>query len=195
LVEFTLVFPVLILVAMGTVDFTYMLFEWNQASKAAYRGARFAAISDPASANITNPTYNVPDLGKVCFVVSTGVSTGLCPTVDVTCAPPVNAGLCPNYSATAFNAIVAQMQQVFPRLLPQHVEIQYQTTGLGFVGRPGGLPMTVTVRLHCIQHQFYFLASLMSWVFTPTAGCPAGQVGPPIPTFASTLSSEDLATN
>ena len=54
LVEFTIVFPVFMLVAFGTVDITYMLYDWALASKAAYTGARTAIVSFPAAAGITN---------------------------------------------------------------------------------------------------------------------------------------------
>ena len=196
LVEFTLVLPVLFIVALGTIDFTYMLYEWMLANKAAYSGARYAAVNNPVSPDLANPTYNAPDLGKFCFNPTTGVTTGLCPTFNYVCTSPNVAASCPNYDATAFNNVVASMQQVFPRLQAGHVRIRYETTGLGFVGRPGGVPMNVTVSLQCLTHQFFFIHRLMQWVFSaPAVGCPAGAAGPPIPAFASTLSSEDLATN
>ena len=194
LVEFTLVFPVLILVALGTIDFSFMLYEWNLASKATYRGARFAAVNDPVSPDLTNPTYTAADLGKPCFVPGTGASTTLCPTFDYTCSSP-NVS-CPNFSAVNFNAILAVMQQTFPRLQAGHVLVRYQTNGLGFVGRPVGLPMNITVSLRCLTHQFFFIQRLMGWAFNaPAVGCPTGPAGPTVPAFASILASEDLTTN
>ncbi len=44
LVEFTVVFPIFMLVAFGTVDVSYMLFEWSQANKATYIGAPRTAV-------------------------------------------------------------------------------------------------------------------------------------------------------
>jgi hypothetical protein len=153
LVEFTLVFPILILITFGTIDVTYMLYEWNLASKAAYRGARVAIVANPVAPEITNPAYNVADIGLFCFNRDTGASTGLCPTVSVTCP---SADGCPDPDNAAFTFILQEMQQIFPRLQAANVSIHYETTGLGFVGRPGGLPMNVTVSIRCMTHQLFF---------------------------------------
>jgi Flp pilus assembly protein TadG len=41
------------LVTLGTVDVTYMLYEWALANKATYVGARAAVVSNPVAQNIT----------------------------------------------------------------------------------------------------------------------------------------------
>jgi hypothetical protein len=88
------------------------------------------------------------------------------------------------------------MHQIFPRLQPQNVQISYQTSGLGFVGRPDGLPMEVTVSIRCMTHQFYFIDALMGWLFSSPAGCdPAPAAGLSIPAFASTLPSEGMGSD
>jgi hypothetical protein len=197
LVEFTLVFPVLILVALGTVDVAFMLSEWVQANKAVYRGARVAIVRDPVAPAVTSPAFDPARIGQLCFDPATGTTTGACSSFNYLCEIPVNAANCPSFDNTAFNSIVAEMQQIYSRIQTGHVQIRYQTTGLGFAGRPGGLPMTVTVNLKCMTHRYYFINSLMQWIFTaPQAPCPAGQpAGPPLPGFASTLPSEDVETN
>jgi hypothetical protein len=67
--------------------------------------------------------------------------------------------------------------------------ISYQLNGSGYVGRPGGLPMNVTVSVQNVTHQFYFLAAIMRFFGGTFASTPA------IPAFATTLTSEDMATN
>ena len=57
LVEFTLVFPVLLVVLLGSVDVGFMLFEWMLANKAAYVGAHRAIVSDPVAIGINQPDY------------------------------------------------------------------------------------------------------------------------------------------
>ncbi len=211
LVEFTLVFPLFMLVAFGTVDFTYMLFEWDMADKAAYMGARTAVVSDPVASGITNLTYDPTLLGQSCFVSATGQPQNpvTCPTATTVCTPAASGGSCTGgyaFDNTAFTTILTRMQQAFPsvgagasRLQRRNVQITYQTNGLGFVGRPGnlgGLPMDVTVQIQCMTHQFYFLGALMNWAFAALpAGCPAAPSGPAIPAFATTLPSEDMVTN
>src|SRR5262245_13434272 len=172
LVEFTLVFPVLILVALGTVDFTLMLFDWSMAAKAAYQGARTAIVSSPVATNITNLTYDPLQIGQPCFDAGTGAANTNCPSASSVCT----SGSCTNgqgFDNTAFTTIVNSMHAVFPRVQSQNVRISYQTTGLGFAGRPGGLPMNVTVSITCMNHEFYFIGTLMGWAFPALPnGCP-----------------------
>jgi hypothetical protein len=205
IVEYTVIFPLFILAILGTVDISYMFFEWGMADKAAYAGARTAVVTYPVAQNITNPSYTATQLqniGVLCFANDTGVANGNCPTFSTVCTPASSRGSCTNgyaWGATeeaAFTRILAGMQAVFPRLGRQNVLISYQSNGLGFVGRPGGLPMDVTVSISCMTHQFFFINGLMGWAFPAPAGCPAGTPGGPlIPTYATTLTSESMATN
>jgi Flp pilus assembly protein TadG len=49
MVEFSIAFPVLALVALGTVDVSYLLYEWNAAGKATQMGVRKAVVVNPAA--------------------------------------------------------------------------------------------------------------------------------------------------
>jgi Flp pilus assembly protein TadG len=192
IVEFTLVFPMLMLIALGTVDAGFMLSDWALASKAAYDGAHKAILSDPVASGIDNLTYDPTLLGQPCFN-SNGNNVN-CPSVNVTCTPAatVGTGTCTTgtYSDTPFaNVIFPAMQARFPRLRRQNVTIKYETNNLGFVGRPDGLPMIVTVSIDGMTHQFYFIGPLMNF-FKGTFPSVSQ-----IPTFATTLQSEDMATN
>jgi Flp pilus assembly protein TadG len=196
MVEFTVVFPLLALIALGTVDVGFMLSDWAEANKAAYVGAHKAILSDPVAVGITDPTYDPSLMGDLCFDRSTGKvdPTVNCPTVQVTCTPSaaVGAGVCTTgtYSDTSFaNIIFPAMQAVYPELQRQNVTITYQTNNLGFVGRPDGLPMNVTVSIQGMKHQFFFLGGLMNAFGSGFASVSN------IPRFATTLPSEDMTTN
>jgi Flp pilus assembly protein TadG len=201
LVEYTVVFPLFIVVVLGTVDVSYMLYEWGLANKAAYMGARKAVVSNPVASAVSSPAYSstqLLQLGQLCFDAATGVANANCPSQNYVCTPAATAGACTNggaWAENAFTPILTEMQRVFPRLNRQNVQISYQTNTLGFVGRPGGLPLHVTVSIQCMTHQFFFIDALMGWIFTPPTGCPTAPAGPRIPTFASTLQSEDMTTN
>ncbi len=186
LIEFTLVFPIVMMVTFGTVDVMYMLHEWNLASKATYRGARVAIISDPAAPAVSNPVFTAGREGSPCFDVATGApdATVNCPTFDVTCT----SATCNN---AAFTAIVTAMQGIFPRIQPANVRVRYQTTGLGWSGQPGGLPMNVTVSIQCMSHQMFFLGQWAGWLVSPATACQTFN-SMPMPTFSSTLLSEDI---
>ena len=194
-IEYAIVFPLFISVTLGTVDVTYMLFDWALANKAAYVGARAAVVSDPVATSATNPLTNPSytqsqsqQIGQLCFNPSTGVSNGNCPSISTVCTPNSSSGgSCTNsytFDNTAFLAILGKMQAVFPRLQRQNVQISYNTNGQGFVLQPGGLPMDVTVSVQGMTHRFYFISGLERVRSTPS-----------IPPFATTLTSEDMATN
>ncbi len=207
LVTYTLVFPLFIVATLGSVDIAFMLYEWTLANKAAYVGVRRAVVSDPVAQAITNPPYTpsqLQQLGQPCSDVTTGQRNVLpngqpfCPTMAAVCTPTRTGGNCTNgfrWDEPAFAAIFGAMQNVFPRLERENVLISYQTNNQGFVGQPGGLPMNVTVSIQCMTHEFYFVDVLLKLTFSPPSGCPATLRGPPIPSFASTLQSEDMATN
>jgi Flp pilus assembly protein TadG len=203
LVEFTLVFPVVMLVTLGTFDVAYMLFDWAAANKATFAGARRAVVLDPVATEVTQLTYTTAGdhLGEACFDPKDGTANtdSDCPTVDTVCTPATTVGSCTNgytWNETAFANLFNVMKVIFPRLQRQNVQISYQTNGLGFVGRPNGLPMNVTVSIRCMTHELYFLGALMNWAFAAPAGCPAGTpAGPSIPSFATTLTSEDMCSS
>ncbi|WP_280824122.1 TadE/TadG family type IV pilus assembly protein [Pseudaminobacter soli (ex Li et al. 2025)] len=204
MVEFTLVFPMILLVTLGTVDATLMLYDWACANKAAYRGARMAVISAPVATGITTFAYdtNPTHMGDLCFSTDNGQASVdvACPTVTTRCT--FSAKTCSGgqiRDAAATTRILGEMQRIFPRLTADNVEVEYRTNGLGFYGRPGGLPMDVTVRIRCMSSQFFFLGALMGWAFPALpAGCPAGAgavTGPALPAFSSTLPSEGMGAS
>jgi TadE-like protein len=213
LVSYTLVFPLFITVMLGTVDVTYMLYEWVLANKVAYVGVRTAVVNDPVARNINNPTFSQsqPQLvGQPCYDPTTGApgidpTTGappICPLLSSVCTPSSSSGSCTNgfaWDDNAFVTIFTPMQNMFPgRLARQNVQITYETNNLGFYGQTkalGGLSMNVTVTIQCMTHQFFFIDALMNWAFSPPPNCPTTLSGPTIPNFASTLQSEDMRTN
>lgn len=190
--EFTMVFPLLMLTAFCTVDFALIMFDWAQANKAAKMGARMAVVAEPVADGITNLAWDPLLIGDDCANPDTGTNEN-CPTITSTTCTNVN---CSNYTfdGDAFNMVYTDMQRVFPRLEPENVRITYRPTSLGFSGRPGGLPMEVTVEIRCMTHQVFFLAALAGWVFTPRQGCPDDDGAVPLPTFATTLTTEALGS-
>src|SRR5262245_6803154 len=96
----------LILVAFGTVDVGFMLFEWAQASKAAYVGAHRAIVSDPVASSIKtiDPFPDKTQSGLPCFNAATGaLDTTRCTLVTKTCTG--DGGGCADFDSTAFNNI------------------------------------------------------------------------------------------
>ena len=215
LLEFTLVFPLMMLIVLGTVDVSLMMFDWAEANKATYRGARRAIVNNPVAKEIVALTYSNQTLqsGKFCYDATTGASNGLCPTVSSTvCTATNNAtpvtGSCTNgytFDSVSFSLILQEIQDVYPlrTLDKRQIQVTYTPTGLGFVGQPnyagtnGALPLAVNVSVRCMTHEFFFLTPLMGWIFSalPAAcnGITAAS-GTALPPFSSTLPSESLYT-
>ena len=201
LVESTIVIPIFLLLVFGTIDATYMLYDWALANKAAYVGARLAVVSNPVAQNITSSinytSGQLQNMGQLCFD-SSGAPTGNCySTALVSCT---STSCVPNtygFTSANFTSILTAMQRIYCpgvqsancRLKAANVTVSYQTNGTGFVGEPGGLPMNVTVSITGLTHEFYFIGPLMK-VFGGTFSNVAN-----IPTFATTLPSEDMTTN
>lgn len=209
LVEFTIVFPTIVLVVLGLVDAGLMMFKWSGLRKATYEGARYSVVHDPVASNLTGTTQ-----GSVGSVVGQSCSTsggvsGACKEIDIYCiAGTGTTGTCYNadgststtyiFQNAAFVAILDRMQSMSPAepIDRRQVKISYQTTGLGYVGRPIGSPMNVTVSLRCMTTDMFFLSGFLNWALSPPTGCtditvPAGIQVPP---FATTLPSESMKT-
>jgi hypothetical protein len=196
--EFTVVFPLLVLTAFCTVDFALIMYGWAQANKAVQNGVRVAVVGAPVAQGINDLTYVEVDLGKDCSDPATGADEGLCEDIETVCIPTAADGNCTNgrvFDNVAFEPIFEQMVAVTPSLDLQreNVQITYRTMGLGFVGRPGGFPMEVTVELRCMTHQMFFLGAVAGWAFNYD-NCPDGTSGAPIPSFATTLTTEALGS-
>jgi hypothetical protein len=72
------------------------------------------------------------------------------------------------------------MCDIFPRIRPEYVSVEYKFTGLGFSGRPGGPVPTIIVRMTNMQFQFFGLQSLLGF-------------GPiDMPPYEVTMTGEDL---
>jgi TadE-like protein len=213
LVETAIVLVLFFLLVLGTIDASYMFFEWARANKAAYVGARTAAISnlvDPSVySNLSYSSSQLQKIGDACYD-SSGDNIN-CPTMNSVCTSSecsvCNSTGCDRskFDANAFNTILTAMKQVFPQLAAQNVRIRYETNGTGFVGQPyfdntacNGcfiLPMNVTVSIQCMTHQFFFIDALMGWIFSSSPDCPTSPKGAPIPAVATTMQSEDMFTN
>jgi len=53
LVETAIVVPLFFLLVLGTIDVTYMFYQWALADKATYVGARTAVVSSPVAKSLS----------------------------------------------------------------------------------------------------------------------------------------------
>jgi len=181
LAEFALISPLYILVVLGIMEFMVAFFQWNAAAKAVQLGARLAAVSNPVAAVL-------PSLA--------GQAGGTMPAYDVTCDGRAQSCSLGAYDAAAMNNLVFGrgrsscaggslfdfgMCSFLSQIRPEHVRISYESTGLGFAGRPGGPVPTITIELQNLT--FEPLLMNVPWVN-----------GIPFPRLTTTVTGEDLSS-
>ena len=177
LLEVTASILTFFLLIFGIIEFSYVFYQWNSATKATERGARIAAVSSPVAWNLTTltglePGNNLPGSTMPafdCTCEGTGQCRGTVPSGAAACTwDPVN-------SLSAMNTIVlgrgndgtncvkgsnGGMCQFFSSLKPENVVIRYQYTGMGYAGRIAGPIPTITVSLQNVKYEFAFLNAL-----------------------------------
>jgi hypothetical protein len=199
LVEVTIMMSIMLIFLLSSIEFLFVFYQFNAATKAVQIGARIAAVSDPVATGLRSLTTAV--LGAV-------VPGAPMPNFEIRCdgaaarcdclrgpACPRNLG----YDAAAMNTIVfgrgsssctdasnfynTGMCDVLPRISPSNVVIVYSQTGLGFAGRPGGPVPTITVSLQNLSLQLLFLGGVL------------GLNALKIPALTTSITAEDLSSS
>jgi Flp pilus assembly pilin Flp len=184
IVEFSLVFVLLMLLTWGIVEFGYLWWQWNSAEKATQMGVRKAVVTSPVATEImtascgpagTPPGTSCGGLAGFGTAVCTGSAGG-----GGTCTGGYTFNTTTNAAGqTPFDAILIMMQGVFPLIQRENVSVTYTYIQLGFVGRPEPVP-AVTVQLTGMSFSFFALQGLLG----------RGPIG--LPSFEATLTGEAL---
>jgi hypothetical protein len=190
-IEFTIVALLFFMLTFGLVDFGYLFMQYNSAAKAAQVGARMAAVSDPVWQELST-------------VKDTGAPGGpWTQNYNVTCAG--DTARCTGSAPVRMTYVAANMQRlvygrgggatcgnvaadngdpgmcdIFDRIAPENVSVEYENTGLGFAGRPAGPVPTIILRLTGLTFEFIGLGDLL--------GLPEITM----PDFLVTMTGEDL---
>ena len=194
LVEASLLIPFVFVFMFGAVEFLFAFHQWNRAMKAVERGARLAIVSDPVDAGLATVTDAAGTLlpgdplpsgyflsvcrPSTCTLTVGGAAAG--GRYEAAAMDRIVFGRNGRACGDAANAYEAGMCDIFPRITPANVIVEYAHTGLGFVGRPGGPVPSVTVSLTGLSFRFFFLESIPG--FGPIA----------MPPIRVTLTGEDL---
>jgi len=200
LLEFTVGMMTFFVILFGVIEFSYIFYQWNAATKAVQFGARLAAVSNPVSSDLAamtgvggsvKPGDAMPYFDRVCTATTASGSAGTC-TDGTYSAPAMQAivfgrlndstGTARTTCSTAAvsNPLQNGMCNYFSSITAQNVVIRYQNTNLGYAGRPGGPVPTITVSVTGISYSFTFLNGLMG--FTTAT----------VPGLATTVTGEDL---
>jgi len=187
-VEFGLVGSLFILLLFGILEFGTAFWQWNQATKAVQLGVRLAAVSNPVSSDLKAMTGvsgtveegdPMPYFQRICSGASRTCSGG---TYDETAMKTLVYGR-GNTSCPATRQRYPAMCQIFPRIRPENVVVEYTQTGLGFAGRPGGPLPSITVRLTGLAFNFIVLNTMLGLPTISMSG------------LAATATAEDLSGN
>ncbi len=200
MLEFTAAAFTFFIILFGTIDFAQIYFKWNLATKATQLGARLATVSNPIAGVLPTltgvggavlPGDPMPTFDYTCTTTSATGATGTCTNTGnyiaaamqtiffgrgngTTCnGTGLNIGMC--------NILGGMSDQNGAALTPINVKVRYQYTGLGYAGRPGGPVPTITVSLTGLSHNFTLVGGL------------AGITSISLPTFATTITGEDLS--
>jgi Flp pilus assembly pilin Flp len=165
-VEFGLVGGMFIVMLLGMMEFGTAFWQWNRASKALQLGVRLAAVSDPVSSDLKTMTGisgtveegdPMPYFQRICTGASKTCSGG---TFDQQALQTLVYGR-GNAACPTTTQRYPAMCQLFPRIRPENVVVEYTQTGLGFAGRPGGPLPSITVRLIGLEFDFVVLDDLL----------------------------------
>lgn len=189
IVEFALVFVLLMALTSGIVEFGYLWWQWNSAEKATQMGVRKAVVTSPVASGLSGadcgsngritPGTSCSDPNAASFgtITCTGSGTSWA-SPSGTCTGCASGVSC-TFSTDAFTRIGTVMRGVFPLIQPQNVTVTYAFVGLGFAGRPTPVP-AVTVQLTGMNFSFFVLSGVLG-------------MGPiALPSFEATLTGEAL---
>jgi Flp pilus assembly pilin Flp len=165
-VEFGLISGVLFLVLFAIADFGYAFWQWSSATKALQLGVRLAAVSDPVSSDLKTMTGlsagvvdgdPMPYYQRVCSGATSSCTNG---TFDLGALQSIVYGrgntACPTQPQG-----FPPMCQIFPRVRPANVVVEYVHTGLGYAVRPGGPVPTIKLSLTGLNFDFIILNRLI----------------------------------
>jgi hypothetical protein len=198
LVEVTIMMSIMLVFLLSSIEFLFVFYQFNAATKAVQIGARVAAVSDPVATGLESLTTAVlgaiqPGAPMPNFEIRCDGATSRCVCLRGP-ACPRDLG----YDAAAMNTIVfgrgsssctdasnfynTGMCDVLPRISQSNVVIVYAQTGLGFAGRPGGPAPTITVSLQNLSLQLLFLGGIL------------GLNELQIPAMTTSITGEDLSS-
>ena len=182
LAETLLTFPIVFLLIAVSVEFVFVMYQWNIASKAMQLAARRIAVTAPFVDNYDDifniDQDSIPGGSLIQPNSQNNVSCG--------------AGTDSPCNATAMQFLIGPhdppvgdgwygLASYYQQLDPSTIMITYEQNGLGFVGRPSG-PVT-TARLEFDNATFN----------TPIIGGFLNIVGFELPPFTVTITTEDLS--
>ena len=187
LIEGLIVFPIILLTFATFVEFGVAMVQWNQTVKAMQYGSRMLAVSDPVANGMTAyfesdypPTEGGPVLESINPIVCTSDGCNLGGGLNTAGLNRIvfgSDGLC---DAGAADTRLG-MCDLNGLIRPANIQVTYHRSGLGYVGRPDGPVVSITLETRDLNFNFFFLGALL------------GLNNIEIPAHPVTITSEDLS--
>jgi len=152
--EFALVLPLALLFFFGIIDAGRLFFNLDRGEKATQIGARWAVVTDPIVPELTTTSYVGKTVDGVTLTQGDRIpadALGLITCNQTSC--DCNPGPCPDNgvtrNGTAFDILLARIQQIMPNITASNLIVEYRGSGLGYAGDPNGMEISplVTVRI------------------------------------------------
>lgn len=177
LAEFALILPLLVLFTFGIVEFSYMMWQRQQAEQAVAEALRFATTRSllvASSFNDCGPTSTVTvteAAGTSCSAITDADKN----TWNETCTTSSN-NVC---NSATLNEMVAVMQQFRPEITASNLQVDLYGAGLGFVGFGKPVPI-VKVSLVNMPYDWIAVGDILgfnNFIFnTVSASAPAEDI-------------------
>ena len=147
--EFALVLPLLLMFLFGIIEAGRLMWYWNRADKATQMAVRYAAVTKPIAAGMAGYSFvGVNGLTQGDIIPRTDYGTMTCEVASGGTSPTCGcSGSCPwgtSVDGTAFNDLVAYVQNYMPELTAQNIVVEYSPSGLGYAGNPAPNGMDIS---------------------------------------------------
>jgi len=166
-VEFSLLTTIMIVATIGMVELATGFFQYQEVRQAAHIGARVAVTHDPVAGDMTMMTGlgnntqagdPMPAYSRVCSGESQSCSGG---TYDAAAMSTILYGPDGDEACASTTKLRMGICDVQHDILPRHVTVEYQGTGLGVAGNPATLSPVVTVRVTGMHFNLFLLDAVL----------------------------------
>lgn len=173
--EFALILPIFLLFLLGLIDVGRFAWSFSELEKSTQTGARWAVATDVIPSEMNTYSFAVNGgLTQGTVVPKTSFAgvhcVGTSAAVACNCKAPGPCGFnAATVSTTAFDTLLGRMRQIYPSIARTSLNIDYDWSGLGFVGDPNGPDVAPIVTVSVQNLQFPLLFMLGTSVPLPTS--------------------------
>lgn len=159
LTEGLVVFPIMLAAIVVCIELGMVMTQWNLFTKAAQLGARKLVVSSPMVSQASFDTQFAFDPNNGGGLITPNAADNIscvgtaCPNVDWLLNGP-DRSVIPDPAWLG-------IRRVYGGIEPQHVRITYETSGLGYDGRPMGPVVSVKLEIDGDAFQVPVISALM----------------------------------